>query len=94
MQRKNLSFNRSNIANIYLNKKGQAVQVQLKNQQQPQSATIMQGSTQVTQESGVDSLAGTQGPAIFAQSVSTKIRGNSLEPQGNIIGGTKKSLTG
>lgn len=34
MRQKNLSFNRNNIANIYLNKKGQAVQVQLKNQQQ------------------------------------------------------------
>ena len=30
MRAKNLSFNRSNIANIYLNKKGQAVQVTLK----------------------------------------------------------------
>jgi hypothetical protein len=29
-----MSFNRNNIANIYLNKKGQAVQVTLKNQQQ------------------------------------------------------------
>ena len=33
MRQKNLTFNRSNIANIYLNKKGQAVQVTLKNQQ-------------------------------------------------------------
>ena len=31
MRQKNLTFNRSNIANIYLNKKGQAVQVTLKN---------------------------------------------------------------
>ena len=39
MRQKNLSFNRSNIANIYLNKKGQAVQVTLKGQQTGQNGS-------------------------------------------------------
>lgn len=42
MRQKNLSFNRSNIANIYLNKKGQAIQVPLKAQPVQQQTSQQQ----------------------------------------------------
>lgn len=80
LRQKNLTFNRHNIANIYLNKKGQAIQVTLKNQGGSGGQST---ATESAQEINQPIMFGMQG----------KLRGNSLESAGPGHTGTASLAT-